>query len=352
MSARAHPRLPLGRILVGDVRERLADLPPSSVDTVITSPPYFALRDYGHPEQLGLEADVDAWVKNLVSVCDDVARVLKPTGSLWLNVGDGYSSHPSQGAAKKSLLLGPQRLAIALADAGWAIRNQVIWAKTNPMPSSVGDRLSCTYEVVFLLTRSRRYFFDLDAVRQPLVSQAKKRPSAAEYRYLPDDALPRDAGFDDDRGLNRLKVEGRAGHPLGKNPGDVWWLSTAGYRGAHFATFPVSLIERPLLATCPEKVCARCGAPWEREAVTRGSAVPIAGRPRPRCECGAEATPGVVLDPFMGAGTVAIAAETHGREWVGIELNPAYAALAEQRLTDWRQENPNNHKEELMYGTT
>lgn len=338
MSARPDARLPLGQILIGDVRKRLAELPASSVDTVITSPPYFRLRDYGHPAQLGLEPDVNAWVKDLVDVCDKLARVLKPTGSLWLNVGDGYSDHPSQGTAKKGLLLGPQRLALALAEAGWTVRNQVIWAKTNPMPSSVRDRLSCTYEVVLLLVRSRRYFFDLDCVRQPLTSQTKKRPKAAAYRYLPDTAAPSDNGFNADQGLGRLKAEGRAGHPLGKNPGDVWHLPTAGYRGAHFATFPLSLVERPLLAACPERVCAHCGAPWQRAPTDRSRRRPQIGSLRPGCHCPAGYRPGVVLDPFMGAGTVALAAEQHGRDWIGIELNPAYADLAEQRLAAWRRQ--------------
>lgn len=336
MSAVPEARLPLGRIVIGDVRNRLAELPAASVDTVITSPPYYGLRDYGHAKQLGLEPDVGAWVTNLVRVCRDVARVLKPSGSLWLNAGDGYSNHERQGAPKKSLLLGPQRLAVALVQDGWIIRNQVVWAKTNPIPSSVGDRLSCTYEVMLLLVRSQRYFFDLDAIRQPITTQATKRPGAAGYRYLPDHVMPPDTGFDDDGGLNQLKVEGRAGHPLGKNPGDVWQLPTAGYRGAHFATFPLSLITPPLLATCPEKVCTRCGIPWQREAVNRRHAVPILGRLRPGCKCGVGTVPGIVLDPFMGAGTVAVAAERHGRNWVGIELNPKYAALAERRIHDHR----------------
>jgi DNA modification methylase len=325
-------------MLIGDVRKRLADLPPASVDTVITSPPYYNLRDYGHTGQLGLEPDVHGWVAGLVGVCEALARVLKPTGSLWLNIGDSFSNHPDQGTAKKSLLLGPERLSVALAEAGWIVRNRVVWAKTNPMPSSIRDRLSCTHEVVLLLVRSRRYFFDLDAIRQPLTSQARKRPNARDYRYLPDNVLPPDAGFDEDRGLNRLKVEGRAGHPLGKNPGDVWWLSTAGYRGAHFATFPISLVERPLLATCPKKVCAVCGEPWQREPVDRPAATPALGVLQPGCHCHAATTPGVVLDPFMGAGTVAVAAEQHGRDWVGIELNPAYAELARQRVARWREQ--------------
>ena len=145
--------LPLGHILLGDARERLAELTPGSVDCVITSPPYFALRDYGHPEQIGLESDVDGWVRALVAICRQLAHVLKPGGALWLNVGDGYSNHVRQGAPPKGLLLGPQRLALALAEDGWIMRNQIIWAKTNPIPSSVADRFSCGYEVLFLLVR-------------------------------------------------------------------------------------------------------------------------------------------------------------------------------------------------------
>jgi DNA modification methylase len=329
--------LPVGQILIGDARTELAKLPAASVDCVITSPPYFNLRDYGHRDQLGLESDVDGWVANLVEICREVARVLKPGGAMWLNVADSYSDHPRQGAAKKSLLLGPQRLAIALLAEGWIIRNQVVWAKTNPMPSSVGDRLSCTHEVLLLLVRSRRYFFDLDAIRMPAITSSRKRSRAADYRYLPDEATPEGVDIDLNLGLNRLKAEGKVSHPLGKNPGDVWWLPTAGYRGAHFATFPISLVERPLLATCPEKICAACGIPWSRQPVNRQQRVLVLGALQPGCDCRAGTRPGVALDPFIGAGTVAIAAEMHGRQWVGIELNPAFATLAERRLWEWRR---------------
>ena len=338
MSGPNQARLPLGQILIGDVRDRLGELPPSSVDTIITSPPYYALRDYGHEDQLGLESNVNGWVKHLVGICDELARVLKPTGSLWLNVGDGFSNHPRQGAAKKSLLLGPQRLAVALAEAGWSIRNQVIWAKNNPMPSSVGDRLSCGYEVVLLCVRTRRYFFDLDAIRVPATTRQKKRPNAAQYQYLPEEAVPDGADVDLNQGLNHMKAEGQAAHPLGKNPTDVWMLPTAHFRGAHFATFPVSLVERPLLAGCPERVCTACGTPWERTPVDRTRRVPVLGQLVPSCNCDAGTRPGIVLDPFMGAGTVALTAEMHGRNWVGIELNPAFAAMAQFRLDQWRRE--------------
>lgn len=346
MSAAPTARLPLGQILIGDARTRLAELPPASIDTIITSPPYFALRNYGHTKQLGLEPNVDTWVANLVTICRGIARILKPGGSLWLNVADSYSSHQRQGAPKKSLLLGPQRLAMALLQDGWLLRNQMVWAKTNPMPSSVGDRLSCSYEHVLLLVRSQQYFFDLDAIRQALVTTAKQRPGAVQYRYLPDNAIPPDAGFDDDGGLNQLKAEGRAGHPLGKNPGDVWSVPTAAYRGAHFATFPLSLVKRPLLATCPEKVCTRCGTPWQREPVNRHQPIPTLGRLKPNCNCDGGTTPGIVLDPFMGAGTVAVAAEQHGRDWVGVELNAKYAALAKRRIQGQRMaRKPSTSKE-------
>lgn len=143
-------------IVVGDVRHVLDRFADASVDCIVTSPPYVGLRDYGHPDQLGAEQSVDDWVKNLRLVAQELHRVLTPTGSLWLNVGDSYSAHPREGAARKSLLLGPQRLALALADDNWLVRNVVVWAKPNPMPSSVTDRLSTTYETVLLLVRSPR----------------------------------------------------------------------------------------------------------------------------------------------------------------------------------------------------
>jgi DNA modification methylase len=339
--------LPTGQILVGDARQRLRELPDASIDCVITSPPYFALRDYSHDGQLGLEANVDGWVGSLADLCDELARVLKPTGSLFLNVGDGYSSHGHQGAAFKSLLLGPQRLAIALSQRGWIIRNQIVWAKKNPMPSSVADRFSNAYEVLLFCVRSRFYYFDLDAIREPHVPPRQpKRPKSAGYQYLPGDAVPDGAQVDLNLGLSALKASGRVGHDLGKNPGDVWTLPTASYRGAHFATFPINLVEMPLLAACPARVCAECGRPWIREPCDRRQKPVRLGELKPSCECAAAWEPGVVLDPFHGAGTTALAAEMHGRRWIGIELNPAYAEQAHRRLAAWRQEQQRKqHKE-------
>jgi site-specific DNA-methyltransferase (adenine-specific) len=302
---------PRNTILVGDVTVRLRELATASIDCVITSPPYFQLRDYGASGQLGQEATVGEWVENLRAVFREVARVLKPAGSVWLNLGDGFSRHQRYGAPPKGMLLGPERLIIGLAADGWIVRNKVVWAKTNHLPTSVTDRLSLTYEPIYFLVRSRRYFYDLDAIRVPHTSAPKHRPasSAEKAAWSGVLAAPR-------KGLLKLEAQGRVGHPLGKNPGDVWRLAVSNYRGAHFATFPEEMVRRPILATCPFRVCGRCGA----------------AQPVPGCECSASYVPGIVLDPFFGAGTVGVVARKLGRDWLGIELNEDYVKLAEQRL--------------------
>jgi len=318
-------------ILLGDVSDQLAGLPDASVDCVVTSPPFFLLRDYGVSGQLGLEPTVDEYVAGLVTVFDHLARVLKPTGSVWCNLGDSYSRHPRFGAPAKSLLLAPERVVFALIDRGWVLRNKVVWHKPNPMPHSVRDRLNTTWEYVFHFVRSNSYFYDLDAIRMPHSSQrrgltrpenrAKAKAGPAKYgTSRPDWAGPL-AGSN--AGLARARAEGRAGHPLGKNPGDVWVLPTAGFRGAHFAVYPERLVERPILATCPARVCVVCGAPWHQQRLVAR---------RPSCGCSADWQPGVVLDPFMGSGTTAVVAARYDRDWIGIELNPKFRSLALSRI--------------------
>jgi site-specific DNA-methyltransferase (adenine-specific) len=319
---------PRNAILIGDALDRLRELPSESVDTVITSPPYFGLRDYGVAGQIGREAHVDTWVAELRAVCSELHRVLAPHGSLWLNLGDSYSRHPDYGAPAKSLLLGPERLARALVEDGWLLRNKVVWAKTNPLPSPVKDRLTNAHEFVYLFAKQPSYFFDLDAIREPLTTERK--PSRGSR--TPQSALGVLAGGRD--GLVSMAQKGLNGHPLGKNPGDVWRLGSSSYRGAHFATFPTELVRRPLLASCPPVVCTRCHQPWRRstrrvEIDDGGDAMP---RPFVRCACGVATRPGLVLDPFFGTGTVALTAQHYQRDWLGIELNPAYILLADQRL--------------------
>lgn len=334
--------LPLRHILIGDAQEKLRELPDASVDCVITSPPYFAMRDYGHDQQLGAEAHVDAWAAEVAAVCAELWRVLTPTGALWLNLGDGYARRPSEGAQKKSLLLGPQRVALRLTRAGWLLRNQIIWAKRNPMPASVTDRLSTTHEFVYFFTKQPRYYFDLDAIRESKQGSAPGTPRSTKANYPPRTAVPsigKAPRIDLNHGLIGMKAAGRDTHPLGKNPGDVWSLATASYHGAHFATFPVELVRRPLLATCPLHVCTSCGQPWQRACQVIDGRKLATGSLRAACTCRALSRPGVVLDPFLGSGTVALAAEAHDRAWIGIELNPAYAQLAEERIAKRRDDN-------------
>lgn len=323
--------LPRNVILPGDAQTVLSGLLAESVDTVVTSPPYAGgVRDYGAAGQLGQERSVDAYVANLVRVMGEVRRVLKPSGSVWLNLGDTYSRHPRQGAPAKSLLLAPQRLVIALAAAGWLARNQVVWHKPNPLPQSAVDRLSPTYEVILFLTKSGRYHFDLDSVRVPHRSAHRAgggRASESARRYQGGNG-----------GLSSLKAAGRVGHRNGKNPGDVWSVPTAIDRLGHQATYPEALIERPILATCPERICVQCDRAWRRP--TRILTLHDAEGARSvrrvgsleRCDCFAPTRPGVVLDPFFGTGTTGAVAARLGRDWLGIELNPSYRALAKRRL--------------------
>jgi DNA modification methylase len=315
------------------------------------------LRDYGAKGQIGLEANVEEWVANLRSVMAEVARVLKPGGSLWLNLGDSFSRHVRYGAPPKGMLAAPERLLLALMGDGWIVRGKVIWSKPNGLPNSVADRLNVNYEVVYFLVRERHYFFDLDAIREPHRSRGATRASQTKTA-TPSWAGPLASGSQD--GLRRARSADQPGHPLGKNPGSVWEIPTNGFRGPHFATFPPRLVRRPILATCPEAVCSRCGLPWRRQVTIRRlpvapaakSALP--GDPQVRrfqerwhtvrqvgelipCGCGKPTKPGVVLDPFMGAGTVGLVAEELGRDWIGVEISSEYRSLAVKRIQGARR---------------
>jgi DNA modification methylase len=350
-------KIPRRSILLGDATERLLELPDNAIDCVVTSPPYYALRDYGAPGQIGLEATVDDWVKNLQAVFHEAARVLKPGGSLWLNLGDSFSRHAHYGAPPKGMLAAPERLLLALMGEGWIVRGKVIWSKPNGLPNSVADRLNLNYEVVYFLVREPNYFFDLDAIREPHRSRGAKRDNAGKAA-TPGWAGPLASGAQD--GLHRARPADQPGHPLGKNPGSVWEIPTYGFRGQHFATFPPRLVRRPILATCPEAVCTRCGTPWKRQVTVERVPVGLASKsPRPRdkqvmrfndrwhtvrrvgdlvpCGCQAPTVPGVVLDPFMGAGTVGLVAEELRRDWLGVEISAEYRQLAIRRIDGARR---------------
>ena len=346
-----HDEVTRNQVLVGDVRQVLRTIPHASIDSVITSPPYFRLRNYQNDEQIGLEPHVDGWVNELRLVARGLRRVLKPTGSLWLNLGDTFSRSVEAGASPKSLLLAPERLALAMQGDGWILRNKIIWAKPNPMPTSVKDRLSCTWEVVYFFAHSEHYFFDLDAIRVPhqATRHSSKRSTVGSVRTATGKmgtASGRSSGkawsvperwrgplAGSNSGLDRLKASGLAGHPLGKNPGDVWTIPTGSYRGAHHAVYPERLIERPLRASCPERVCTGCGTPWIRQPHHMVKHLAVIGELMKVCKCLSDETkPGIVLDPFVGAGTTAVVAERLGRDWLGIEVNPEFAEQARKRI--------------------
>ena len=316
-------------ILTGDALEHLRQLPDASIDQVVTSPPYFRLRDYGADGQLGLEPNVDTWATQLLSILRECHRVLVPTGTLWLNLGDSYSAHQREGAARKSLLLAPERLAQRLVNDGWILRNKIVWAKPNTIPTSVRDRFATKHEVIYLLAKSPSYYFDLDSLREQHVSRPPKP------RKMPHQRTGRPAWLgpssDGDSGLAKLHAAGLRGHPLGKNPGDVWNIAVSRFRGAHFATYPEALARRMVLAGSPRLRCTTCRKPWTRRLVRSGSRA-HRKPPRPTCTCNAQAEPGVVLDPFIGSGTTAIEAAKLGRDWLGIELNPEFVAMANQRI--------------------
>jgi site-specific DNA-methyltransferase (adenine-specific) len=327
--------LPRNSILTGDAREVLAGLLPESVDCCVTSPPYAnAVRDYGAPGQLGQEPTITDYLADLRAVLRGVRRVLKPAGSLWLNLGDSYAQHPRQGAPRGSLLLAPQRLALALVADGWIVRNVAIWHKPNPLPQSARDRLSPTYEVVIFAAKSRRYFFDLDAIRVPHRSADRARPQERERsrRYQGNNT-----------GLGKLKAAGRVGNARGKNPGDVWTVTTASDRFGHQATFPAGLIEPMIRSSCPERICVQCDTAWTRPTRIRSRRTSEGIRHTRkvgellRCDCRAPVRPGIVLDPFCGLNTTGLVAERLGRDWLGIELNPTFSKLARDRLRSARR---------------
>lgn len=298
------------KIYCGDSLEILKGLPDGCVRCCVTSPPYFAVRDYGVEGQIGLEGTVDAYLERLVAVFREVRRVLTKDGSLWANIADTYSSgamtgakgpnsstghnkaqheiavpivrKPPPGFKRKELLMVPARLAMALSADGWYLRQDLIWHKPNVFPESVKDRCTRSHEYIFLLTKSERYFYNSDAIKE--------------------DAVRGHAGSDFRKGktaihqMNRMSLYERVDDGK-RNKRSVWSINTQPLKTAHFATFPEKLVEPCILA---------------------GSQ-----------------SGDLILDPFMGAGTVALVAKKLGRDYIGVELNPGYIEIANQRLANF-----------------
>jgi DNA modification methylase len=279
------------QIITGDCVERLADIPAASVQTVVTSPPYYGLRSYlppGHPDkarEIGQERRPFDYVSNLVTVFREVRRTMKPDGTLWLNIGDTYGNG-------KQLLMLPARVAIALQDDGWILRQQVAWIKPAPMPENVKDRPSSAWEPVFMLTQSEGYFYDQDAMREPAVTTARQAKTKWAGRREERDKGQREGVY---HGGGKPFVSDP--HPLGRNGRNVWTVSAQQpFPGAHFAIMPIGVAENCIKAS------------------TR---------------------PGdMVLDPFGGSGTTALMADRLNRNATLIEINPDFAALTERRLRD------------------
>lgn len=445
------------RLLVGDCREMLRTLPDESVHCVVTSPPYWGLRDYrlpptvwgGDPDcdhewgpqekgkrkdilpaeestagrlgtheratglndggrfcvrcgawrgQLGLEPTPELYVEHMVEVFREVRRVLRRDGTLWLNLGDCYNAYngnrgtesrykgdrarmdpafPSgyglmaKGLKPKDLIGIPWRVAFALQADGWYLRSDIIWHKPNPMPESVWDRATKAHEYVFLLSKSERYYYDADAIGEPIQTDPSER-------YLERARITGrgSQGAAQARGNDRDKSGGfpvrDPANPM-RNARSVWQIPTKPYPGAHFAAFPPELAERCILAgTSEHGCCPECGAPWER--VVERTPMKIArsdrreqlgeyGRTqasgtmleparaktigwRPGCECNAgDPVPCTVLDPFAGSGTTGMVATGHGRAAVLIELNPQYADLIRDRIGPMLEETAVEHHE-------
>jgi DNA modification methylase len=307
----------------------LKTLPSESVDCIITSPPYFGLRDYGMSAQIGLEETPELYVAKLVDLFSESRRVLKDEGTLWLNLGDSYSNDkvgntetnknirvvsnsfkkPDSGLPHKNLIGIPWRVAFALQADGWYLRQDIIWHKPNPMPESVTDRCTKNHEYIFLLSKRPHYYYDNEAIKEKAIyggSDERAERQNLDSKRQPTEMMNGIRKRDKRAGEGRIgyggKRNGETGNgqesfvsiPEMKNKRSVWTVNTKPYDEAHFATYPEALIEPMVLAGCPKN--------------------------------------GIILDPFMGAGTTGLVAKKLGRQYLGIELNPKYIKIAEERI--------------------
>lgn len=304
----------INKIICGDALAVLKQLPDESVHCVVTSPPYWALRDYGIKGQLGLEPTFHEYLSKLCAIFDEIKRVLKPMGTCWVNMGDTYAS-PTKGHGNskrsrvamyaslsqtrykiglpvKSLCQIPARFAVEMTSRGWVLRNEIIWHKPNCMPQSATDRFTVDFEKVFFFVKSRRYFFKQQY--EPL------RDKGRLVRRLLNPHTTRKRVYGDARisAINPKTIELSRARMLkrGRYKRCVWRVAVRPYYGEHFATYPPELIETPIKAGCPRN--------------------------------------GIVLDPFMGSGTTALVAKKLGRKFIGVELSPAYIRLARARLAN------------------
>ena len=320
----------IDKIYQGDSLEVLKTFEDNSIDCCVTSPPYYALRDYGVDGQIGLEETPEKYIERLTGVFMEVHRVLKPNGTLWLNIGDSYwgggwrnasfnehsgsiqkgsigthcgESMPAckgnAGIYKPKDLVGiPWMLAFSLRNAGWYLRQDIIWHKPNPMPESVTDRCTKSHEYIFLLSKGQKYYFDYDTIQQEATGYDGRKDTMMkgskkyDAQIMPNQSVQSMAKNGHERWKFKANTIGRL-CPV-RNKRDVWSINIKPNKEAHFATYPQELVSTCVLAGCPER--------------------------------------GIILDPFMGSGTTGIVANKLGRHYVGIELNPEYVGMAERRI--------------------
>ena len=302
--------LETNKIYQGDVLNVLKTFPDESIHCCVTSPPYWGLRDYGVEGQIGLEKTPEEYVLKMVEVFREVKRVLRKDGTLWLNLGDSYCGTGNKGEYKdpkyldgrngqkvalnnkikglkaKDLVGIPWMVAFALRADGWYLRQDIIWHKPNPLPESVKDRCTKAHEYIFLLSKSRKYYYDHEAIKEKAVSGTDLGILRSKKQAMLNPSI-----------LKRQKenIDSRTAGDGNRNKRSVWTVTTKPFKGAHFAVFPEDLIEPCILAGCPEG--------------------------------------GIVLDPFMGSGTTALVALKHNRNYIGIELNQEYIKISEKRIS-------------------
>lgn len=374
--------LPRNQIVCCDALKFAKRLPDKSINCVISSPPYYGLRSYlsdedpGKALEIGNEQTIQDYVDNLVALFREIRRVLRDDGTVWLNLGDSYANdtkwggqtvgrnrHKS-GLPSKSLMGIPWRVALALQADGWILRNDIIWSKPNPMTYSGTDRFTVSHEYIFFFTKSPHYFFDQEAVKEPAATAGKK------YSFT----TPSKAGRGKGDKPHGNEGNGKLVSYDTRNKRTVWEIVNTPSPFPHYATFCEDLILPAILAGCPENVCAVCGAPIvriiEKEKVEVGNWQPYEGKNasqddqfahkriqgnlralrkagrdhdnpfpkkftigwQPSCQCGAGTKPGVIYDPFMGAGTVAVETRKNKRDFVGSDLNQHYVDIAFDRL--------------------
>lgn len=278
------------QILCGDALEQLRRVPDNQVNAIVTSPPYFKQRDYeGDERQLGMERSPDAYVDRMVSVFREARRTLKSTGTMWLVIGDKYEDG--------ELLGMPWRVALALKSDGWLLRSDCIWQKPNAMPSSTKTRPTTDHEYIFFFTKSRDYYYNADAIREPHVTFSEQsRMRGGRGHFGKRGSTPESGKNSGSSNLHDARWD-QAFHPLGRNKRTVWSISLSKFREAHFAVFPESLVE----------TCIKAGSPEG----------------------------GLVLDPFLGSGTTAVVAKRLGRGYLGIDCVKDYCEMAGRRLEGW-----------------